>query len=99
MTGCYEYLDNINAFWLVLLVTLFLFFILSFFSMCQSDLFRKSYPYEKISNERYFFKDCKTIKKLNLKFLFLSPPSDSKNFYPSLTSNQTIHHYHHLAKK
>lgn len=51
VTGCFEYLDNFNTFWLTLLFTIMLFFILSFFSICQSDLFRKNYPYDQITNE------------------------------------------------
>jgi len=51
VTGCFEYLDNYNTFWLTLLVTIFFFFILSCFSICQADLFRKNYPYDQITND------------------------------------------------
>lgn len=51
VTGCFEYLDNMNTFWLTLLVTIMLYLILIAFAISQSDLFRKNYPYDQITNE------------------------------------------------
>lgn len=51
VTGCFEYLDNINTFWFTLLVTLLLYFLLLAFAISQADLFRKNYPYDQITNE------------------------------------------------
>jgi len=50
-TGCYQYLDNFNTYWFTLLIAILLHFILVFFAIKQSDLYRKYYPYDGMSQE------------------------------------------------
>lgn len=50
-TGCYEFLDNYNTYWLTLLFLVLLNFIIVLLALNQADLFRKSYAYDELLQE------------------------------------------------
>lgn len=48
LTGCLQYVDNFNTFWVTLLFLVLLHFIIACLALCQADLFRKSYAYDEL---------------------------------------------------
>lgn len=64
--SCFEYLDNFNAYWLILIISVLINIIIAFFAIKQSDLFRKFYAYDEMDHENHS-KDAKMYSKLGKK--------------------------------
>ena len=48
VTGCLQFVDNFNTYWVTLLFLVLLHFVIALLALNQADLFRKSYAYDEL---------------------------------------------------
>ena len=51
LTGCLQYVDNFNTYWVTLLFLVVLHFVIACLSINQADLYRKSFPYHELLHD------------------------------------------------